>query len=155
MKPDNETCFQNPQSCSSLVVRSNQFGRQNSNQIHWHQKPTRRHAAKGKFHTWWVEPSFVFVQHYPFQFCRVFWGGVEKNTKRFRWRKSHSKVETDDELGLAMQRKDSWCASFHCIKKPGENQTRKSNSAELADWAASKNRATGWRRLLIKLLRME
>ena len=36
-------CFQNPQSCSWLVVRQNQVGPQNPNQIHWHQKPTRRH----------------------------------------------------------------------------------------------------------------
>ena len=62
-KPDNETCFQNPQSCSWFDIWSNQFGLQNPNQIHWHQKPTRRHNDKGKFHTWWMESSFVFVQH--------------------------------------------------------------------------------------------
>ena len=45
----NETCFQNPQSCSRLVVRSNQSGFQNPNQIHRHQKPTRRHLDKGNF----------------------------------------------------------------------------------------------------------
>ena len=42
-----------------LVVRKNQFGLQNPNQIHWHQKPTRRHIDQGKFHTWWVDSSFV------------------------------------------------------------------------------------------------
>ena len=62
-KSDNETCFQNPQSCSWLVVRSNKFGTQNPNQIHWHQKTTRRHADQGKLHTWWMESSFVPVQH--------------------------------------------------------------------------------------------
>ena len=41
-KPHNETCFQNPQSCSRSVVRSNQSGFQNPNQIHRHQKPARR-----------------------------------------------------------------------------------------------------------------
>ena len=30
--------------------------------------PTRRYLNKGKFHTWWMESSFVFVQHQPFQF---------------------------------------------------------------------------------------
>ena len=35
----------------------------NINQIHWHQKPTRRHTDQGKFHTWWMESSFVFVKH--------------------------------------------------------------------------------------------
>ena len=37
------------QSCSWLVIRSNHFGPQNPNQIHWHQKPTRRHTDQGKF----------------------------------------------------------------------------------------------------------
>ena len=31
-----QTCFQNPQSCSRLIVRSNQSGFQNPNQIHRH-----------------------------------------------------------------------------------------------------------------------
>ena len=67
----------------------------------WHQKPTRRRTDKGKFHTWWMESSSVFVQQ-PFQFCRVFWSDVEKNATRFRWRKDHSKIEVDDEFSLAM-----------------------------------------------------
>ena len=58
---------QNPQSCSWLVVRSNQFGSQDPSQIHWRQKPTRRHTDQGKFRTWWVEQSSSFVQHKPFQ----------------------------------------------------------------------------------------
>ena len=96
-------------SCSWKVIWSNQFGPQDPNQVHWHQKPTRRHADWEKFHAWRMESSFVFFffffEHSPFQFCRVFWSDVEKNTKRFRWRKSHSKIETNDEFGLAMQRK--------------------------------------------------
>ena len=36
---------------------------QDPNQIHWHHEPTRRRTDKGKFHTWWMESSFVFVQH--------------------------------------------------------------------------------------------
>ena len=54
-KSHNETCFQDPQSCCWLVVWSNQFGLQNPYQIHWHQKPTRRHTNQGKLYTWWVE----------------------------------------------------------------------------------------------------
>ena len=88
-------------------------------------KTTCKHADQEKLHTWWMESSFVFVWHWPFQFYRLFWSDVEKNAKRFRYRKSHSKVETDDEFGLAMQQKDSWCAAFYCIRKPGENQTWK------------------------------
>ena len=47
------------------------------------------------------------------QFYRLFSSDVEKNAKGFRWRKSHSRIETDDEFGLAMQRKDFWCATFY------------------------------------------
>ena len=79
----------------------------------------------------------------------------EKIAKRCRWRASHSKIETDDEFGLAMQRKESWRACLYCIRKPGENQIWKSNTSELVDWAASKNGETWKRRLLIKLLRVE
>ena len=43
---------------------------------------------------------------------------VEKNAERCRSRKSHSKIETDDEFGLTMQRKDSWRACQYCIRKP-------------------------------------
>ena len=37
------------------------LGFENPNQVHWHQKPTCRHTDQGKFHTWWIESSFVFV----------------------------------------------------------------------------------------------
>ena len=46
---------------------------QDPNQIHRHHKPTRRHTDKGKFHTWWVESSFVFVPHQPIQFHQLSW----------------------------------------------------------------------------------
>ena len=59
----NETCFQNPQSCSWLMIRPNQVRHQNPNKIYWHQKPTRRHTDQGKFHTWRMESSFVFVEN--------------------------------------------------------------------------------------------
>ena len=62
----------------------------------------------------WNHLSCLF-KHHPFQFCRVFWSDVEKNTERFRWRKSHSKVEADDEFGLAMQWKDSRRAIYYWI----------------------------------------
>ena len=121
-KPCNETCFQNPQSCSWLVVWWNQFGPQDPNQVLWHQEPTRRHIDKGKLHTWWMESSFVFVQHQPFQFHQLSWSDVEKNARRCRWRKSHSKIKADDEFGLAMQRKESLSACLYGIRKPGEKQ---------------------------------
>ena len=66
-----ETCFQNPQSCSWLVVRSNQFGPQNPNQIHWHQKPTGA-TYFGRFRLWpglsSTLANFYFGQSYFGQF---------------------------------------------------------------------------------------
>ena len=59
-KPNNETCFQDPQSCSWLVIWSNQFGPKNPNQIHRHQKRT------------------------PFQFYSLLWNNGEKTSTRFR-----------------------------------------------------------------------
>ena len=51
--------------------------------------------------------TLVFVQHQPFQFHQLSWSDVEKNATRSRWRKSHSKIEPDDDIGLAMQREGS------------------------------------------------
>ena len=92
----------------------------------------------GKFHTWRLESSFVFVYHEPFQFCRVFWSDVEKNTKRIRWRKSRSEVKTHDEFDCAKQRKGSTSAlSFSSSgglgKTRQESQSPLSAKAEMYD----------------------
>ena len=76
-----------------------------------------------------------------------------RERKKFRWRKSHSKIEAGDEFSLAMQRKDSWRACLYW--KPRENQIWKSITSELMEWAASMNRETCFRRLLIKFFRVE
>ena len=64
---------------------------------------------------------------------------MSKRTQKIRWRKSYCKIEADDEFSLAMQRKDSWRFCLYCITKPAENQTWKSTTSELMEWAASKN----------------
>ena len=79
----------------------------NPNQIYRHQEPTHRHTDEGKFHTWWIESSFVFVQHQVFQVHHLSWSYVEKNTRRCRWRKSHSKIKADVEFGITIQREGS------------------------------------------------
>ena len=56
-KFNDEIRVKNPQRCSWLVIRQNQFGPQDLNQICWHQKPTRRHVNQSKLHTWWLGPS--------------------------------------------------------------------------------------------------
>ena len=42
-----------------------------------------------------------------------------KNTKRIRWRKSHSKVKTNDKFDRAIQREGSERACLDSIRKPG------------------------------------
>ena len=56
-KSYNETCFQDPQSCSWLVVRVSLDWTQDPNQICRHQKPTRRLSDQRELHTWWMESS--------------------------------------------------------------------------------------------------
>ena len=80
----------------------------NPHQVHRHQKPTCWHFDQRNFHMWWVGIIFcVCLTSAIFQFYRVSWSDVEKNARRLRWRKSHSKFEDDDEFGLATQRKGS------------------------------------------------
>ena len=62
-KSNNETRVQNPQSCAWLVVRQNQLGTRDPNQMCWHQKPTCWHANQREFHAWRVEPFSSFVRH--------------------------------------------------------------------------------------------
>ena len=66
------------------------------------------------------EWNHLFVQHQAFQFHQLSWSDVQKNTRRCRWRKSHSKIKADDEVDLATQRKGSERACYDCIGKPGE-----------------------------------
>ena len=60
---------------------------------------------------------------------------MSERTKRTRWRKCHSKVKTNDEFDC----KGSISAVIYCIRKPGENQIRKSKSSEFASWEVRKN----------------
>ena len=55
-----------PKSCSWLVVRQNQFGTPDPNQICWHQKPTRWHSNWRKFFARRMESSSLFFQYYEF-----------------------------------------------------------------------------------------
>ena len=80
-----------------------------------------------------MESSVVFVQYHPFQSYQLLWSDVETDAKRIKWRKSHSKVETNDKSDRAKQWKGSIRAILLCIRRPGENQTRKSNSSESAN----------------------
>ena len=133
-----ETCFQNPQSCSWLVVRSNKFGPQDPNRIYGHQKPTCRRANQGKFHTWRMESSF----------CVCLTLAIAVLQSVLKWcRKEHKENQVKKE---SQQSQDHWwiwlreavkglhqrspCACLYCIRKRGEDQTRKSKSSEFASW---------------------
>ena len=127
--------FQNPQNCFWLVIRWNQFGPQDSNQVHRHQKLTFRHVNKCKFHTWRMESSFVFVQHQLFQFHKLFWIDFKKNVKRLRRRKSHSKVIANDEPYC----KDSLNFGIFDVKKSEKGKQWKSKSLRYESWQKWKN----------------
>ena len=99
-----------------------------------------------------VMTGIIFVVIQPFQFYQLVWSDVEKNAKRFRWRKCQSKIEANDEFSRAMQRKDSWRSCLYCMLKPEENQTWTSTTSENMEWAASK---TFFRHLLVKLVRVK
>ena len=62
----------------------------------------------------------------------------KRTRKRFRWRKSHSKVETDDEFGIKMPCEGSNRACLDCIWKPGEHQIWKwGSTSEFVECAAT------------------
>ena len=84
-KSNDETRVPHPQSCAWLIVRRNQLGFVNPNQICWHQKPTRRHTDKRQIHTWWVEQPSPSVQYQHFQLSQLS-RSAEKNATRNRWR---------------------------------------------------------------------
>ena len=86
-KSDNETRFQNPQSCSWLVVRSNQLGHQNPNQACWHQKPTRWHFNQRKFHAWRMESSFVFFSTLATSVLQIVLKWCQKERKKIQVKK--------------------------------------------------------------------
>ena len=93
-------------------------------------KTTCRHANQAKFHTWRMESSFLFVQHYPFQFYSLFWSDGKKSTTKFRWRKSHSEVEANDEPCC----KESLNSVIVGVRKSGEEKLWKSKSLECQSW---------------------
>ena len=43
--------------------------------------------TQGKFHTWWMESSFVFVQHQQFQFSKLVLKRCRKEHKKMQLKK--------------------------------------------------------------------
>ena len=142
----NETCFQDPQSCAWLVVRSNQLGPTNPNQVRRQQKPTCWHPNQRKFHTWWVESFVVLVQYQRFQFYSVLWNNGEKISTRFRRRTSHSKIATNDEPYC----KGSVERIILDFSKPRERKLWKSKSLEYNCCKRGEIRATWYRQPFIE-----
>ena len=78
-----------------------------------------------------------------------------RKERKNRWRKSHSKIEGDDELVSRCCERNLDVLPFYCIRKPRKTQIWKSISSESANWAVLQNGTTRCVRLSIKLLRME
>ena len=108
--PDNETCFQNPQSLlficfliqpiwtlksklNTLTPKTNSLTeRQNGNFT----RDERNHLL-----------CLFNISHLTFINCLEVMSKKKKNARRCSWRKSRSKIEADDDFGLAMQRNGS------------------------------------------------
>ena len=140
-KPDNETCFENPQSCSWLVNRSNQFGHQIPNQIHRHHKPTCRLAWCLSKETSHVTNGIIFCVcstsaiSVPPIVLRLY----RKQRKKIQVKKESQPSRSNNEFDRAKQWKGSISAIFYCIRQPGANQTRKSTSSESVGWEVRQN----------------
>ena len=65
---------------------------------------------------------------------------VKKNTRRIKWRKSHSKVKTNDECDC----KGSLNSVTFGIRKPGEEKLWKSESLECESWGICPRTAPGY-----------
>ena len=96
------------------------------NQIHWQPKTNSQtywqreisHVMIGIIFcvcSTWV----ILVRPIVLKWCR------KEPQEDCRSRKSHSKIEADDEFGIPIPCEGSWCACLYCIWKPGENQTWK------------------------------
>ena len=83
--------------------------------------------------TWWMESSFVFVQHEPCQFHQQAQSDVEKSTRRYRWRKSHGKIKANDEFGIKMNRDASSTTSENLGDTKSESQ-----NVPLSPWNESR-----------------
>ena len=125
MFPEPQSLLLNGYSIESIWTpksKSNTLTPKTNSQTYWPREIS--HVMNGS--------SFVFVQHQPFQFHQLSWSDVEKNTKRIRWNKSHSKIEVDDEFGLAIQRKGFERACLDCFGKPGK--TKSESQVLLSSW---------------------
>ena len=114
----NETRFQNPQRCAWLVVRSNQLGQKNLNQVHRHQKPLCRHLNQRKFHTWTsgiiccvCSISAISV----LQFALLQW--QNRAQQQSGEGRVTAKITTYDEF----DRKNAFVRVFFSFIKPGED----------------------------------
>ena len=83
----------------------------------------------GKIHTWRNGIIFcVCLTSAIFSSAECSEVMSKRKQKESMWRKSNSKVETNDEFDRAKQRKGSISEILYCFTKTDENQTRKSKS---------------------------
>ena len=68
----------------------------NPNQVHRHQKPTCWHVNQGKFHTWRMESSFVFIPTSAISVLQFVLKG---------WQKGYNKIQDKSE---SQQNRDHW-----------------------------------------------
>ena len=110
-----------------LLDRTNLFGPQDPNQIHWHRKQTRRHWQREISH---VMNGIIFcvdIGHFSSIKCSEV---VSKRTQADSSEESQSKIKTDDELGLTVT--DPNVLATSALESP--RKTRSESQIPLSPW---------------------
>ena len=116
-----------------MIFRRINLDSQNPNTFH--QEPNRRHSDHWKFHTWWMESSFVFVQHLPFSVLSIVLKRYRKEREKNSCEKRVSaKSKQMMNLFSRCSEKEFCRTTSYCIRKPRENQTRKTKFSKCASW---------------------
>ena len=128
-KSNNETRVKNPQRCSSLVIRQNQFGPQDPNQLCWHQKLTRRRVKPKEaadvmvgtifFVCWipWIPRCFLAAVLFKQKAeCHV-----QGSSGKHFWRRFGSGETETNEFGVKERPEceDNPSARFECFEQLG------------------------------------
>ena len=104
------------------VIRSNQFGLQNPDQVHRHQQPTCRHATRDE---WNLLLCLFNIRHFSFTVCSA--AMAKRIQQESGEERGRSKIKTYDESNC----EDAIGRVVFNFIKPGEDMVRISRSWEI------------------------
>ena len=94
-----------------------------------------------KVHTWWMESSFVFVQHQPFPFHQLSWSDVEKNTTRCKKERVTAKSKPVMNLASRYSARDPNVLASTASESP--EKTKSESQVPLTSWNEQQPRTGG------------